>query len=297
MVVNAKTGLYAILGDPISQAMSPVIMNRAFVRAGLDNVFLALKCGRDDVDLVLPALRKIDLKGYVFTMPIKELAAEYLDELRDEALITGAVNCVENRQGTLIGHNTDSLGSWTAILEKVEDPQAIKHMFVLGMGGFSKAAVCQAALQGVREFTVCNRAEETEVWASFRAFLERLAEQAPDLSVRLLPWRPEGWAEALSSADVIVNATPNGLGGAGDLHEILPYDAVKPGALFFDALYSPLPTAFLAEAERRGHNIVDGLDLLAHQGILSFRIWTGTEVAPLQMKRDALEFLAARQSG
>ena len=294
MVVNAKTGLYAILGDPISQAMSPVIMNRAFARNGLDHVFLALKCGRDDVDLILPALRKLDLKGYVFTMPIKELAAGYLDEIRDEAALTGAVNCVENKQGTLIGHNTDSLGSWTAILEKVHRPSDIKHMFVLGMGGFSKAAVCQAALQGVREFTVCNRAEETDIWRGFEAFAKRLDKQVPGLQIRFLPWQPATWAGALATASVIVNATPNGLYGAGDLHEIFPYGAVAADALFFDALYNPLITAFLEKATERAHPIVDGLDLLAHQGVLSLQIWTGIQTPPARMKQDALEFLATK---
>ena len=114
-LVNARTKIYAILGDPISHSMSPVIMNASFRRFGMDCVFLALKCGKKDADCVMKALRCVDLAGYVFTMPMKEAVGEYLDEWKDEALLTGAVNCVLNKDGYLTGYNTDSMGFWTAV--------------------------------------------------------------------------------------------------------------------------------------------------------------------------------------
>ena len=203
-LVNARTKIYAILGDPISHSMSPVIMNASFRRFGMDCVFLALKCGKKDADCVMKALRCVDLAGYVFTMPMKEAVGEYLDEWKDEALLTGAVNCVLNKDGYLTGYNTDSMGFWTAVREKCDPKRTIRKVFVM----------------------VC----------------------CPQVNVQILDWNVRSWEAALSDADVVVNATSNGLNGKGDLREIFPYEAAAEQAIFFDAIYSPLKTDYLSEA-------------------------------------------------
>ena len=73
--ISGHTDLYAILGNPIVHSMSPVIMNRNFERNDLDKVFLALKSDLTDFDTVFPVLIGCGFKGYVFTMPVKEIAA------------------------------------------------------------------------------------------------------------------------------------------------------------------------------------------------------------------------------
>lgn len=107
--VNAQSRLYAILGDPISHSMSPVIMNRAFDRLGMDSVFLALPANLETFPKVMEAMKLIDLKGYVFTMPVKEAALSCMDALSSEAEVIGAVNCAVNENGKLTGCNTDSI--------------------------------------------------------------------------------------------------------------------------------------------------------------------------------------------
>jgi shikimate dehydrogenase len=292
-VVNASTGVYAILGDPISHSLSPVIMNRMFSRLGLDKVFLAFRVAADSFERVFPVLKSLGLEGYVLTMPVKERAAPLLDGLEAEAEITGAVNCVAVREGRLIGHNTDSLGFWRAALERTGG-SAPGEVFILGSGGFAKAAACQAALRGAKRVTAAFRRSETALAAGFRRFGERLGSRFPGVEIACLDWRPETWGGSLAAADLIVNATPNGMGGIGDLGRIFPYGAAKPGALFFDAVYHPLETEFLRRAGERGHPIADGLDLLGHQGAESFRLWTGAEADPAAMRADALGFLRER---
>lgn len=290
-LINAKTDIYAILGDPIAHSLSPVIMNASFNRMKLDKVFLALKSNKQTADCIMRALRMVDLKGYVFTMPMKEIAASYLDELRDEAAITGAVNCVQNKDGRLIGYNTDSMGFWTAVREKCQPGQSVCKVFVMGMGGFAKAAVAQAALQGVTDIVVANRMNETEFVKSFEGFLKRLKEKCPNVRVKTVDWVPSQWKPELRDTDLVVNATPNGLYGKGDLENVFPYDMVMEHTIFFDAIYSPLITAFLDKARENGHSVVNGLDLLAHQGVCSFEIWTGIRVEPDVMRADAMKFL------
>ena len=290
-IVNAKTEVYAILGDPISQSMSPVIMNSMFNRLNMDKVFLAFRANLSNIDQVMRVLKSFDLKGYVYTMPVKEHAAKHLDSLKDEAEITGAVNCVCNINGQLIGYNTDSIGFWNAIQEKNTNKRDIKKVFVLGAGGFAKAAVAQAALQGVKEIVVSNILSDEKYVTSFKRFLKRLEQKVPDVNVRLIDWDSQLWINDVKDADVVANATPNGMGGKGDSHLVFPYEATNKDAIFFDAVYEPLVTDFLAKAREYGFTTVEGLDLLVHQGACSFKNWTGIEVNPAEMKSDIINFL------
>ncbi len=287
-LLNATTSLYAILGDPISHSLSPVIMNAMFKRLGMDKAFLALRMNRDTTATIFPALKQLHFAGYVLTMPVKEVVPPFLDELQAEAELTGVVNCIVNQNGKLIGHNTDSRGFWTAVLEKTCN-NAPRSLFLLGAGGFAKAAAAQAAIQGVRTIYAANPADGYA--EKFRQFGSILEGRFPGLSVTVLDWQPDQWTTALAQTELIANATPNGLHGDGDLHTIFPYDAVNANAVFFDAIYDPLETHFLAQARQRGHRTVEGLDLLAHQGVCSFKIWTGVDVQPATMKQDALNFL------
>ena len=42
-------------------------------------------------------------------------------------------------------------------------------------------------------------------------------------------------------------------------------------------VYGDAPTALLAAAAAAGATVVDGIEVLVHQGALSLRIWTGRE--------------------
>ncbi|MDD3347859.1 shikimate dehydrogenase [Oscillibacter sp.] len=288
--VNAKSRLFAILGDPISHSMSPVIMNSSFDRLHMDNVFLACKANLETFDQVMTAMKLIDLQGYVFTMPVKEASLSYMDQLSEEAQIIGAVNCVVNRDGKLTGYNTDSIGFWSAVQEKNDGGTPIQKAFVMGAGGFARAAVAQAALQGVGEIVVANMMTHTSFVESFRHFLTRIDEKCPKVKIRLVDWDAAAWLGELPDCQLVVNATPNGMKGKGDLHEVFPYEAVTPGTIFFDAIYEPRFTQFLKEADARGFRTVAGLDLLAHQGACSFYNWTGVKVSADQMRQDVLQF-------
>lgn len=288
--VSGHTDLYAILGDPIKHAMSPVIMNSNFERFTLDKVFLALQSNLSDFDEIFPVLRKLGFTGYVFTMPVKEIAVEYMDELTQEAKIIGAINCAVQKNGKLIGSNTDSIGFWRAIEQANTLNKPIKKAFILGCGGFSKAAIAQAAIQGVKEIIVANRFEEKTFIDSFNTFKTRLLSHIPGVQITLVDWIPELWKTFLPTCELVANGTPNGMSGKGDLHEIFPFDVIAPNTIFFDAIYFPRETQFILKAKSKGFIGVEGLDLLVHQGAVSFNNYTDLVANPSVMKEDILRF-------
>ncbi|MBP9950315.1 MAG: shikimate dehydrogenase, partial [Cypionkella sp.] len=71
----------------------------------------------------------------------------------------------------------------------------------------------------------------------------------------------------------VVNTTSLGMTCKPDFR--VPLDALNPRALVTDLVYSPLETSLLAEAERMGCTVVDGLGMLLHQAAPGFERWFG----------------------
>ena len=196
--------------------MSPVIMNSSFDRLDMDNVFVAIKGNLENFDVIMQGLVASNLEGYVFTMPVKEVALRYMDELSEEAEIIGAVNCACLREGRIIGYNTDSLGFWNAVNEARDETQEkIQKVFILGAGGMARAAAAQAALQGVKEIVVSNKFTEIHFMESFNAFIKRLKTKVPSVNIKVIDWKTDEWEQELPSCRLIANCTPNGMGGEG----------------------------------------------------------------------------------
>jgi shikimate dehydrogenase len=63
---------------------------------------------------------------------------------------------------------------------------------------------------------------------------------------------------------------------------------ILPGSkVVFDAVYRPRETELLAEAKRGGSKVIHGEEMLLHQGMAAFRLWTGKD-APEKAMREAL---------
>lgn len=84
-------------------------------------------------------LEKRDFAGINVTIPYKEQVIPYLDELSETARAIGAVNTVVNRNGRLVGDNTD-LPGMLALIRRMRLTLAGKKVLILGTGGTSKTA-------------------------------------------------------------------------------------------------------------------------------------------------------------
>jgi len=96
-----------------------------------------------------------------------------------------------------------------------------------------------------------------------------------------------GSTDDLSTADVVVNATPVGMAG-GEAAASTPFDVAElnEAAVVVDIVYNPLETPLLAHARARGLVVVDGLSMLVGQAAAQFEAWTGV-AAPIEAMREA----------
>jgi len=277
--ITSRTGLYGIIGNPISHSLSPVMQNAAFEAAGLDAVYLALHVESSLLRQAIEGFRAINLLGFSVTIPHKVAVMKYLDELDGSAATIGAVNTVVNREGKLIGYNTDGIGALAALREAGVDLQG-RRILLLGAGGAARALAFSLA-ETAERITILNRTVSKA---------EGLAEDVQKVTgTNVVHGRldPLTLSVESSSADLLVNATSVGMHPKPDE---TPIDAklLRPDMVVFDIVYSPLETRLLREARETGAKCVGGLMMLVHQGAKAFELWTGKK-APIPMMTEALK--------
>ena len=268
---TGATRLAAVIGAPVRHSLSPALHNAAFAATGLDWVYVALEVAPGRAAAALDAVRVLGIAGLSVTMPHKADVAAAVDECTPAAAALGAVNCVEVRDGRLVGHNTDGDGFVDSLRAEAGFDPAGRRAVVLGAGGAARAVVVALAAAGASEVVVVNRTEARAVEA---ARLAGAVGRAGD-------------ADAVAGADLVVNATSVGMTGAGGVD--LPCDAalLRPGQVVADLVYQPLDTQFLKAARSRGATAVNGVGMLLYQAARAFTIWTGVP-APVAAMRDAV---------
>ena len=264
--------LAAVIGDPVLHSLSPVIYNAAFEHDQINWVYRAVNVTREDVGSFIEEIRILPVGGLSVTMPHKESVAKLVDEITDHAERLGAVNCVSQNGSSLVGHNTDGEGFLRALEEETGEKAAEKSYLIIGAGGAAKAVSLALGEAGASEVIVTSRDESKSQTAA------SLAGQA-------------GRAGSLKDSrrvDVVINATPIGMAGTGNLGDSpLSTDDIHESQIIIDLIYHPLETAFLKNARQIGAQAINGIGMLVHQAALQYTIWTNEE-APVKVMQNAV---------
>jgi shikimate dehydrogenase len=263
-LINAKTELYGIIGNPIRHSLSPIIHNGVFQRMGWNAVYLAFEV--NDLKKAMSGIRELGLRGVSVTHPLKTQILPFLDDVEDLAGRIGAVNTVMNEGGRLIGYNTDGSGALEALGEKADLNG--KKVLLLGAGGTGRAIGFGLKEKGVRTIISNRSLDKAEDLARHLGFIYRPLSSIDDLSF-----------------DVVINATSLGM-SPHESESPLPKKLLQEGMVVMDIVYEPLKTKLLKEAEERRCMTIDGLEMLAHQGAGQLEIWTGRRPDIKKIKED-----------
>lgn len=277
MKITATTKLCIVIGDPVEDSLSPQIHNAGYERLGIEAEFVYAACRVRTQDLAafVNGAKAMGIRGFACKMPHKLEIMRYLDEIDDVAQAIGAVNTVVNNNGKLKGYNTD----WTGIVAPLEARTSLrgKRVALLGAGGASRAAAYGLTNKGAK-LTIYNRTLEKA---------EQLAQEF-GCQARSFDDLPE-----IKSMDIAINATA--IGAPLSSNETpLPKDLISKAQIVFDIVYASGDTRLLREAKQQGARIIPGTEMLLHQGMAQFKLFTGHE-APEDAMRKA--FAAALSQG
>lgn len=261
--IDAATKVYGVAGNPVSQSLSPIMLNAAFRRETVNAVYLALKTA--DVPDLINLVGQVPLHGVSITMPHKQEVLAHLEHMDPLSRKIGAANTILRAQdGKLYGFNTDVAGVLGPLEKRL--PLGGAKILVLGAGGTARAAVFGLREKAAEVF-ILNRTPETAA---------KLARQAGAKTIKRE-------AIAKTSFDVIINATPLGMAGRKEAHMLLPEEL--KAKFVFDLVYNPVDTPLIRAAREQGINVITGVEMFVQQGARQFEIWTGKPAPEEEMLR------------
>ena len=269
--IGPATPVYGVVANPVAHSMSPAIHNAALAALGLEGVYLPFKA--TDLPRFLDGFEACDLRGLSVTIPHKQAMLPLMHEVEPLAAAVGAVNTVALRDGHRYGCNTDVAAAVEAIGRAAHragmDPLSERTVLLVGAGGAARAIAY--GLRGkVAQITIANRTVSRA-----QALAAELGAEACGLD-EMTGLGP----------DVIVNSTSVGMWPEVDRSPV-PASMLRGGMVVFDAVYNPIRTRLLREAEAAGAVTATGLEWFVSQAAAQFELWTGRP-APREVMAEVL---------
>ena len=268
-MIGGGTRLLGLMGHPVAHSLSPRMHNASFLAEGVDYVYVAMDVAPEKLPAAVEGASVLGFRGFNLTMPHNRAILPLLDEIDEAAAVSGAVNTVViESPEKLRGYNTDGSGFAQACGESGV-ALADRRVLLLGAGG-AAAAIAVALVEGGTEWLrIVNRNVEHALDLAGKL---REAGKKPEVEA----YGPDAFDEAVSGAEVIVNATPLGMKEGDPLP--VPVEYLDGGREICDAVYVPgRETALIRHARERGARVVTGQRMLLYQGVEAQRLWTGLE--------------------
>ena len=251
-----------VIGWPINHSRSPLIHGYWIRAYGLDASYTRVPVEPHDL---VSFIRNLAANGYVgcnVTLPYKERVYDLVTSADELTGDLHAVNTIYVRDHKLYGTNTDGEGYIRSLQSQVPElPLRNSKVVVLGAGGATASIIHIILQQGVSEILVANRSRERS---------EALAKRFGN-PVRDILW--DRRSESLADAQLLINTTSLGMTGQPPLD--IDLARLPSHAVVSDIVYTPLRTALLQDAQRRGYRTAEGLGMLLHQAVRGFELWFG----------------------
>ena len=266
---------YFVIGNPISHSLSPLIHNHWFRKYKVDSNYEKRKLDEDDLKGFIEEVRRVSqINGANVTVPFKKKIIPFLDELTEISQRTLSVNTIYKEKGKLIGHNTDAMafGQTLVDLKFLRDEKDIAitdqplRSLIIGAGGVTSSVIwAMGNLNSNKESTsyIMNRTKKNAENLIYNGMTENYSKS-----------KVLDWGDIPKNLDIIINTTSIGLTKDEKLKlDFSSYNGLK-NTLFYDLIYNPKETNFLADAKKRGNKVMNGKMMFILQAKLAFYYWT-----------------------
>ena len=282
-MITSKTSFLALIGNPVSHSLSPIMQNAAIQYLGLDLIYMAIPCKDEDLEIVVKSLKKMNCKGLNITIPFKQKVFNMCSEISPVAKKVKAINTLKlTDDKDWIGTNTDIDG----FIYPLKNLNLIKKSsLILGSGGAARSVIQGLIKLKLSKITIISRNKSSlnELITNFKNDIEIEGLLSTNNEINNL----------IQETDLIINTTPVGMSNTINNDEI-PFgknfwDSINSKTIVYDLIYNPSPTPFLKFCDKKGCMTIDGTQMLIAQGAKSLSFWTNGLEVPFEVMHDALK--------
>lgn len=262
-LVNGKTKVFGIIGNPIEHSFSPILQNTVARVMGENVAYVPFKVESGEVKTALDGAIRLGIYGFNVTVPHKKEVMESLVAIDDLALKIGAVNTLKHTEKGYKGYNTDILG-----LGKCFDIEGInikgKTVVILGAGGAANSAAILAAERDAGNIVIVNRTK-----ANGQALKEQTAHYYNG-NIDVISFEE---LMNIENPQIVIQTTSVGMGEGVWKSPVENTSFFKKVQAVVDIVYTPWQTKLLSDARENDCIAINGFDMLIYQGLASYEIW------------------------
>jgi shikimate dehydrogenase len=240
---NSRTKNFAVIGNPISHSLSPILFKSHIGKR--ENYFYSRVLATNILD-VKQIVEAFEIKGINVTAPFKKDILTFCTFQSSEVLILNAANTIIFEESDVKAYNTDVKGVEEPLRSTVNKQTAL----ILGAGGAAKAVVLALKNLDVQEISIANRTKS------------KALEIANIFDVIAIDFN----SIDTQNFDIIVNTIP-------DRIKSFSRYKFKENAVVFDANYK---NKHLQDIVKKGNaKYISGIFWLMEQGKESYSKMTG----------------------
>ena len=260
----------AVIGKPIGHSKSPEIHQDFANQFDAKIEFRKDEVTPETLETWVADFFKDGGKGVSITLPLKEAALNYADEISDRARLASACNVIYEKDEKLLADCTDGFGLIKDLQENLKVSLKDKKILILGAGGAARGIIPSIIEKDPASLKIANRTESKAL------SLKEDLEGKVDLKEKSLIVEAGGLTDDFllsDSYDLVINSTAVSTQAGKSLG--LPKALFKSINFAYDLFYSAEKTLFLQESLENGvEKVSDGWGMLVEQGAESFRLWT-----------------------
>jgi len=260
----------AVIGNPISHSKSPEIHQDFADQFDTKIEFGKYEVTPDALKEWLDSFFEDGGKGVSITLPLKESALNYADEISDRAKLASACNVIYAKGDKLFADCTDGFGLIKDLEENLTVFLEGKKILILGAGGAARGIIPSILEKNPKKLKIANRTKskalllKDDLESKVKPNENKIIFEAGDLSNSFL---------LDDSYDLVINSTSVSTQAGESIG--LPKALFSGTKLAYDLFYSAEKTVFMQEALVAGaEKVSDGWGMLVEQGAESFRLWT-----------------------
>lgn len=271
MVINGKTKVCGLIGNPVEHSVSPLIHNTLSGMLGINLAYVTFKVLKGEVAEAVNGAYALNIQGLNVTVPHKQEVIDVLKDVDPLAESIGAVNTLVRIPGGYKGYNTDILGLKRSMeLENVSVKD--REVIILGAGGASRAIAFLCASEGACKVYLLNRTlkKAEDIAGAVNGHMGKKV---------IYPMELSDYGQLKGESYICIQTTSVGLHPNDNDAPVSDGDFYRRIETGIDIIYNPYETQFMKYVKMAGGKAFNGLKMLLYQGIAAYELWNDVTVS------------------